>query len=194
MSWESIMFRCWVLKTFWCRDSFNCQFHFSPLHTIYRMGKNNQRPVYKINNGEVVEEFESLVLAGKSVNRTHANIRQSILKGYKCAGYNWKFKEFAEEGEVWKKHPTLDIECSSRGRMRTATGKIRVGSIKKPSGYRNTQIGGKTYYVSRLIAETFIENPENKRTVDHINRDRSDNRVENLRWYTYIEQQTNKSK
>lgn len=158
------------------------------------MGKNNQRPVYKVQNGKILEEFESLVVAGRSVNRSHANIRQSILKGYKCGGYDWVFKEFVEVGEVWKKHPTIDIECSTLGRLRTSTGKIRTGSIKKPSGYRNTQISGKTYYVSRLIAETFIPNPENKPTVDHINRNRSDNRLENLRWYTYVEQQTNKDK
>ena len=32
-----------------------------------------------------------------------------------------------------------------------------------------------------LIAKTFVPNPDHKPYVDHINRDRSDNRVENLR-------------
>jgi predicted N-acyltransferase len=41
--------------------------------------------------------------------------------------------------------------------------------------------------VHRLIAETFLDNPNNKLEVNHINNKRDDNRIENLEWATISE-------
>lgn len=49
----------------------------------------------------------------------------------------------------------------------------------------------KKFLVHRLVAEAFIHNADNKPQIDHINTDRSDNRVENLRWVTRAENMNN---
>ena len=48
-----------------------------------------------------------------------------------------------------------------------------------------------THLIHRLVAIHYIDNPDNKPEVDHINRVRDDNRVENLRWMTKLENMTN---
>ncbi len=47
--------------------------------------------------------------------------------------------------------------------------------------------GPKHKYIHRLVAETFIPNPGNLPQVDHINGDKSDNTIENLRWASNLE-------
>ena len=63
-------------------------------------------------------------------------------------------------------------------------------------GYVYIYLNNVKYNVHRVIAEQFIANndPDNQTEVDHINHIRTDNRIENLRWVTSLQNQNNKSK
>ena len=59
--------------------------------------------------------------------------------------------------------------------------------------YYRVSLNKKKYSVHRIVALTFIENPDNKPYVDHINRNPIDNRAENLRWCTGSENNKNRT-
>jgi len=48
-----------------------------------------------------------------------------------------------------------------------------------------------TIYIHQIVCSVFQPNPENKPTVDHIDRDKLNNRPNNLRWATSTEQNNN---
>jgi hypothetical protein len=52
----------------------------------------------------------------------------------------------------------------------------------------------KRVLVHRLVAQCFLDNPDNLPQVDHIDRERKSNRVANLRWVTNGENQLNRTK
>ena len=60
----------------------------------------------------------------------------------------------------------------------------RLLKIQKSSGYSTVGLTNNKknygFLIHRLVAKAFIPNPENKLTVNHINHDTFDNRVENL--------------
>ena len=107
--------------------------------------------------------------------------------------------------EIWKDIKGFEglYQISNYGRVKSLaryrisySKKVYVPEIIRRNGYDKNgyQIlplnkDSKKYVrkIHRLVAEHFIDNPENKPCVDHINCKVSDNRVTNLRWVTVIE-------
>jgi hypothetical protein len=95
-------------------------------------------------------------------------------------GYEGRYS-ISDTGVVW-----------SEGRWTEWNGTVRWTKEKEklarfsPKGYvvvcLSTDGKNKAFSVHRLVAQSFIPNPEGLKEVNHINGDKSDNRVENLEW------------
>lgn len=55
------------------------------------------------------------------------------------------------------------------------------------TGYYRVMLSGKGTYVHTIVANSFIDNPENKKQVNHIDGNKLNNRVDNLEWCTASE-------
>jgi len=95
--------------------------------------------------------------------------------------------------EVWVNIKNFDghYQISNLGRIKSIKSNIIMKQNLKRNGYLNIKLckNNKEYYLSvhRIVAENFIDNSDNKPQVNHINKIKSDNRLENLEWVTMSE-------
>lgn len=102
-----------------------------------------------------------------------------------------------KEKEIWKDIISYEglYQISNKGRVKSLSGKSaninKAEIILKPyitRGYFMVRFSKKgkekAHYIHRLIAEAFIDNPNNKPQVNHINFKKLDNRIKNLEWVT----------
>lgn len=97
-----------------------------------------------------------------------------------------------EEWKTWKvtpannyhNHRSITYEISNFGNVKK-NGKIK--DFSNTVGYY--KICGALLH--RIVAELFIPNPENKPYIDHIDTNKHNNRIDNLRWVTQSENNHN---
>lgn len=101
--------------------------------------------------------------------------------------------------EIWK--PVVGFEnkyeVSNFGNIKSIkTNKLlglkRINKGKGSKfGYIRVSLCSKNYYLHKVIATAFIDNPENKKYVDHLDGNSLNNSVENLKWVTAKENNNN---
>lgn len=127
--------------------------------------------------------------------------------------YNQKIKNIRRqqllsdtlEGEIWKDVKGYEglYEISNLGRVRSMYRQGGGGLLKtslSKNGYltvglrdKNKSKLSKHMTIHQLLATHFLDNPYNYQCVDHIDRNRQNNSLINLRWVTYKENATNSS-
>jgi hypothetical protein len=164
---------------------------------------NQYVPVVRMDEStnKTLETYNSIELAAEWIfNQGLSSNINSIKSGISCAfrnvynssfGFKWVLAEQINlENEIWKqvviqnKDDTTNYYVSSLGRFKNSKGIIMKDYKPHHSGYIYVRVNNDKYALHRLVAFTFLENPENKEFVNHIDGNKTNNSFANIEWNT----------
>lgn len=118
-------------------------------------------------------------------------MRPTIEEWRPVVGYEGRY-EVSNLGEA-RSVTRVVYQKGTYGGKRTICGRV-LKYIGKPNDYPMVSLGeGNKTRVHRIVAETFIPNPLNKPCIDHIDGNKWNNAVDNLRWCDHKENNNNPS-
>lgn len=92
-----------------------------------------------------------------------------------------------------KSHPMYDVSTNGKVKNRKTNKELKPSILS--DGYHRVKLYNhgtpKSFYIHILVARYFIHNPHNHPTVDHIDRNKSNNNILNLRWASHSMQSSN---
>lgn len=146
-------------------------------------------------NGNLLNTFDSIKIASI---KTGANDRHisSVCRGKRktTGGYVWKYTDKCNilndcDGTIVKNFPNYKI--TKDGKIFSIRSKRYLKQKIQPNGYHCIKLCNNGYqkdkYIHKLVAETFIKNTKNKKYVNHIDGNKSNNNINNLEWVTHSE-------
>lgn len=152
-------------------------------------------PIVQYNkNGKKIKEFDSISNACTELHICRSCIYKVCIGIRKTAGgFVWKYKNSKKNLKInlkdAKKIPNYPKYYITRyGKVYSTCMKVGKFLIprKNPNGYLAITLSKcdrkKTLYIHRLVAQAFIPNPYNKKVVNHKDRNKHNNRVDNLEW------------
>jgi hypothetical protein len=110
--------------------------------------------------------------------------------------WRWAFEGHYEVSNFGNIRSVDRVSVSYGNRLCNRKGRIMIiNYVPGKYGMIVLSMNGKisTYSVHRLVAKAFLPNPDNLVQVDHIDRNRHNNHVSNLRWVSHSCNQQNRS-
>lgn len=149
------------------------------------------------SNGNFIREYISMRDAEKTNNLPRDKLSQYCKNSKVYGGYIWKYSLSKEHEKTDDKHIVIqgypNYEITENGLVYSVKYKRYMVQKTTGGGYKSVKLcndgANKDHYVHRLVAEHYLEKPNknDQIIVNHKDRNKTNNRVENLEWVSHRE-------